>query len=281
MQVTFYGHSCVAVHHGGQAVVIDPGTMSDTAAALRDAGTVLVTHEHPDHVDPRALGAALAARPDLAVWAPASVVAVLRPVLPDDSAARLHVVAPGDHLDLGGLDVVVGGGQHAVIHPDVPRIGNVTYLVRADGATLWHPGDSFDAPDPRDLGGRRLDVLLAPVSAPWLRLAETIDYVRAVDPRVVVPIHDAILSDVGHGLVDRLLGEQRTGGTYAYRPLAVGESLDVAAGSLDGTADAAAQAVLSEHPEFAEVPLLEVDESVPPRPEEQVADVARAEPDGR
>ena len=33
--------------------------------------------------------------------------------------------------------------------------------------------------------------------------------------------------------------------------------------------------------EQIEVPRLEVDESVPPRPEEEIADVARAEPSGR
>ncbi|MCO7271768.1 MBL fold metallo-hydrolase [Cellulosimicrobium cellulans] len=277
MRVTFHGHACVSVRHGGQVVVIDPGTFSDAATALRDADTVLVTHQHPDHVDAAALGAALAARPGLVVWAPEAVVAALRTSLPEGASARVRVVVPGDGLDLGGLEVVVGGGQHAVIHRDVPRIANVTYLVRGDGATLLHPGDSFDAPDDAALGGRRLDVLLAPVAAPWLKLAETIDFVRGLDPRVVVPIHDALLSAAGHGLVDRLLGEQRTGGTYAYRPLAPGEALDVAAGSQDGTADAAARALRDEHPEYGEVTLLEADETVPPRPEEEAADVARAE----
>ncbi|MGN0112071.1 MAG: MBL fold metallo-hydrolase [Cellulosimicrobium funkei] len=278
MQVTFHGHACVTVRHGGQVVAIDPGTFSDAAAALADAGTVLLTHQHPDHVDTGALGDALAARPELTVWAPEEVAAAVRPALPDGAASRVHVVAPGDGLDLGGLEVVVGGGRHAVIHPDVPRIANVTYLVRGDGATLLHPGDSFDAPDAGVLGGRRLDVLLAPVSAPWLKLAETIDFVRALDPRVVVPVHDALLSDVGHGLVNRLLGEQRTGGTYEYRPLTTGESIDVAAGALDGAADAVARELRDEHPEFEEVALLETDETVPPRPEEEAADVLRSDP---
>ena len=192
-----------------------------------------------------------------------------------DRTVRVEATAG---LDLGGLEVVVGGGRHAVIHPDVPRIANVTYLVRGDGATLLHPGDSFDAPDAGVLGGRRLDVLLAPVSAPWLKLAETIDFVRALDPRVVVPVHDALLSDVGHGLVNRLLGEQRTGGTYEYRPLATGESIDVAAGALDGAAGVVARELRDEHPEFGEVALLETDETVPPRPEEEAADVLRSDP---
>ena len=36
---------------------------------------------------------------------------------------------------------------------------------------------------------------------------------------------------------------------------------------------------MSEHPTHDDVPQLEPDETVPPRPEEEVADVARAQPD--
>lgn len=35
---------------------------------------------------------------------------------------------------------------------------------------------------------------------------------------------------------------------------------------------------MSEHPTHDDVPQLEADETVPPRPEEEVADVARSEP---
>ena len=35
---------------------------------------------------------------------------------------------------------------------------------------------------------------------------------------------------------------------------------------------------MSDHPSHDEIPHLEADETVPPRPEEEIADVARAEP---
>lgn len=277
MQITFHGHACVALRHGATTVVLDPGTLSDAVGALRAADAVLVTHEHADHVDTAALGAALRDSGDLEVWAPEVVVAGLRTTLPDDAAGRVHAVAPGDGIEIGGVEVVVGGGRHALVHRDVPRVANVTYLLRAGGASVYHPGDSFDLPgareakDPVDtLGGTRLDVLLAPVSGPWLKLAETIDFVRAADARVVVPVHDALLSDAGHAVVDRLLGRGRTGGTSVYRPLRTGETAEVVP---DPSAES--DAVLREHPEYGEVALLEDDETVPPRPEEEAADAAR------
>jgi hypothetical protein len=72
-----------------------------------------------------------------------------------------EVLEAGASLELGPFVVEVVGGQHAVIHPDVPRIGNVGLLVRAGGTTLFHPGDSYaTAPD-------GVDVLAFPLNAPW------------------------------------------------------------------------------------------------------------------
>jgi len=39
--------------------------------------------------------------------------------------------------------------------------------------------------------------------------------------------------------------------------------------------EAVAQELLREHPEFDQVPAIETDETVPPRPEEDVADATR------
>jgi L-ascorbate metabolism protein UlaG (beta-lactamase superfamily) len=110
------------------------------------------------------------------------------------------------------------GEWHELVHPDVPRVANVAYLV--DGLIL-HPGDSFTLPP----AATSVDVLLAPVGGPWLKLAEVIDYARAVRPRLVVPIHDALLSDVGRASVDRLVAA--LGGSPEYRRLGAGDELVV------------------------------------------------------
>ncbi|KZM36795.1 MBL fold metallo-hydrolase [Oerskovia enterophila] len=220
MHLTFHGHSCVALDHDGTTLTVDPGTFADTSSALADPGTLLVTHAHPDHLDVAAVRKALDERQGLAMIGPQAAFDLLGEA-PDGE--RYRVVEPGDVLTLGPFAVLVGGGQHAVIHPDIPRVANVTYLFSADGASVYHPGDSLSPP----LTDRRLDVLLAPVAAPWMKVAEGIDFVRDLDPWAVVPIHDAILSTAGLGLVHRLFGVGRTGGTYDYRPLEVGQRLDI------------------------------------------------------
>jgi L-ascorbate metabolism protein UlaG (beta-lactamase superfamily) len=138
MKLTHLGHACLLVETGGARLLIDPGTMS-TFEDVRDLDAVLVTHQHPDHVDASRLMALLAANPGARlVVDPDSVTAVAG--LPED-----HVVArPGDRLSFGGTTVDVVGGLHAAVYRDIPGCTNSAYLI--DGGALLHPGDSFFVP---------------------------------------------------------------------------------------------------------------------------------------
>ncbi len=227
MLLTAFGHSTVTMDHDGYRLVLDPGTLSDTAGAMTGASAILVTHGHPDHVDAATVRSAVLA--GARVWAPAPVIEQLADELPAVAVAQLTVAAPGDVLTVDGFDVRVGGGTHAEIHRDLPRIPNVTYLVAADGRTVYHPGDAFDRPAGNGWSTEdgRLDVALIPVAGPWMKISDSIDLARELDPRRVVPIHEALLSPAGIALVDRLLDTVRTGGTYEYRRLANGQGIDL------------------------------------------------------
>ncbi|MBT0993743.1 MBL fold metallo-hydrolase [Cellulomonas sp. DKR-3] len=212
--VSLHGHACARFERDGRVLVVDPGGFSEPDATA-GADAVLVTHEHADHVVPDRLTAELAADPTLEVWAPQPVVEALVRAGADE--ARVHALAVGDEVEAAGFAVRALGGRHATIHPDLPVPVNLALLV--DGRVL-HPGDSLTQP-PADVP---VELLLLPVSAPWLKLAEAVDYLRAVAPTTAVPIHDAILSDAGKALVDRV-SKQLAGDGTTYRRLAPGETL--------------------------------------------------------
>jgi hypothetical protein len=69
-----------------------------------------------------------------------------------------------------------------------------------------------------------ISTLLVPAAAPWLKLAEALDFVRAVAPQRALPIHDAMLSEIGQAGFDNWM---RMKGGAEYQRLGVGESLDV------------------------------------------------------
>ena len=199
MELTKYNHATVVLEEGDTTIVIDPGTFTPEAADLATAATgVLITHEHFDHFDADALRAALDANVDLVVRAPQAVVDQL-----GEHDGRVQAVAAGDAFTIGALPVRVFGEEHAVIHPDLPTIANVGYLV--DDA-VFHPGDAYLVP------GVPVRLLLVPTSGPWAKTGEGIDYVRAVAPERAVQIHELLLSEVGQQANVRMFGTDGLGG---------------------------------------------------------------------
>lgn len=210
VKLTKKSHACVRLEKDGLTLVIDPGVFSEEDAAI-GADAVLVTHEHPDHFEEGRLRAALESNPAAEIWTLRSVADKLSGAFP----GRVHTVGHGDTFTAAGFDVEVHGELHAVIHPDIPRITNVGYLV--DGS-LFHPGDALTVP------GRSVETLMLPVHAPWNKISEVIDYAREVKPRRTFDIHDALLTDLARPLYDGMLGRLGGGG---HSRLAPGESTDL------------------------------------------------------
>ena len=58
-----------------------------------------------------------------------------------------------------------------------------------------------------------VEVLAIPAVAPWMRVSEAVDYLRAVRPRLAVPIHEAVASEAGVGIYYSRLTEMAPDGT--------------------------------------------------------------------
>ncbi|MFD8419469.1 MBL fold metallo-hydrolase [Streptomyces sp. NPDC059466] len=211
MKLTKKSHACIRLEKDGRALVIDPGVFSEKDAAV-GADAVLITHEHPDHFDEERLRAVLEAAPGTEVWTLKSVADRLTAAFP----GRVHTVGHGDTFTAAGFDVQVHGELHAVIHPDIPRITNVGYLV--DGGRVFHPGDALTVPD------GSVETLMLPVMAPWNKIAEVIEYVREVRPQRAYDIHDALLTDLARPIYDHQIGA--LGGAEHLR-LAPGTSAEI------------------------------------------------------
>ncbi|MFF0372423.1 MBL fold metallo-hydrolase [Micromonospora sp. NPDC005087] len=198
MRITKYTHACVRLEHDGRVLVIDPGIWSEPAA-LAGADAVLVTHEHADHADVLRLAGL-----GVPVYAPAEA-----------DLPRLAVtgVSAGEEFTPAGFRVRAVGGRHAFIYGGQPDCANLGYLVED---ALYHPGDSLHVPE------QPVETLLVPAQGSWLKLVEAIDFVKAVDPRRAIAIHDAQLNERGLASVNGWLGG-KAGDRYRY--LTPGESL--------------------------------------------------------
>jgi len=201
----------VRLEHEGAVVVIDPGVFTQ-AEAVDGADAVLITHEHPDHYHPELLAAC-----DATIHTIEAVAARIRADAPD-LLERVTVVAPDERFDVG-VPVRAVGELHAVIHPELPRFDNSGFLLELGERKVYHPGDSLTGP------GEDVDVLCLPVSAPWLKASEAVDFAREVAASHSLAIHDRVYSEAGLGIVDGHLRRflEPTGLTYAR--VADGEDL--------------------------------------------------------
>jgi L-ascorbate metabolism protein UlaG (beta-lactamase superfamily) len=213
VRITKFGHACVRIEHDGQVVVVDPGGFTEREA-VDGATAVLLTHEHPDHLDVGNLAATDA--PVFTIEAVRRAIAAADPAV----AERVQVVSPGQQIDVG-LPVTAVGELHAVIHPDLPRLDNTGFVVDIGTRRVYHPGDSLTP------AGGPVDLLLLPVHAPWSKISEVADFSRTVGAARSVAVHDGLLNEAGHGVVGRVLHGLLDNDEHAYERVEPGSDISL------------------------------------------------------
>ncbi|KQR91200.1 MULTISPECIES: MBL fold metallo-hydrolase [Microbacterium] len=185
MRVTKHLHAALTVENEGKTLVVDPGSFTTPLEGLRHVVAIVVTHEHPDHWTPEHLTRLRRDHGDVPIYAPTGVAAAA-------AGFDITVVEAGDTVDAGGFTLRFFGGRHNEIHSSIPIVDNLGVLV---DDRLYYPGDSYAVPK-----GVDVELLAAPVGAPWLKIGDAMDFVLAVAPRHAFATHDMTLSVAGRDM---------------------------------------------------------------------------------
>ncbi|MCM6772946.1 MBL fold metallo-hydrolase [Nocardia sp. CDC159] len=201
MRIAHFGHSCVLVELHGTKILFDPGNFSHGFEGIEGLDAIAVTHQHPDHIDANRIDALVEKNPNARL-------------LCDPQTAQMRggpweAVHAGNVLTVGKVQITGGGGRHAVIHPEIPVVDNTVFQLGTpdDPTEFVHPGDSLWVPS------TRVGVLALPAAAPWMRISEAVDYLRAVAPRTAIPIHYGIIENAAQGIYFGRLSEMRPADT--------------------------------------------------------------------
>ncbi len=182
LQMTFLGHGSLLFSYGGKRIYVDPfGRVADYAA-LPKADAVLITHEHPDHLDPLALAH---------IETPATEV--IHTVLCRGKIKGGTAMRNGDVAVVQGLGVEAIPAYNIVHKRDggdpFHRCGDGNgYVITFGDLRVLVSGDTENTPELKAL--RDIDVAFLSMNLPYTMTPEMVaDVAMAMRPKILYPYH--------------------------------------------------------------------------------------------
>jgi L-ascorbate metabolism protein UlaG (beta-lactamase superfamily) len=199
LEITFLGHGTLMMTFAGKTIHVDPyGEVADYAS-LPKADLVFVTHEHFDHLDPKALQSIL--KPDTTVVASKACIVEL---------PKAIILANGDTRTVLGLPIqAVPAYNIAHKRPDGnpfhPKGSGSGYIVTFGDKRIYIAGDTENTPEMKAL--KAIDVAFLPMNLPYTMTPEMVaDAARAFRPRVLYPYH---YGETDTAILRKLLKEEK------------------------------------------------------------------------
>ncbi|MCE9549212.1 MBL fold metallo-hydrolase [Candidatus Nomurabacteria bacterium] len=180
MKIKKIGHCCLTIEINGHKIMTDPGSFSVAQKNESGVSLILYTHEHQDHYHLETLKEVLKNNPNTKIITNTAVGKLLT-----EAGIDFIKLEDGESFDFNGIKIKGFGNLHAEIYNTYGRVQNTGYMI--DG--LCFPGDAFENPN------TSVDILALPITGPWMRIKDAVDYAKNLKPRIVFPVHDAHIQD--------------------------------------------------------------------------------------
>ena len=182
LKITFIGHGTLMFTWQNKVIHVDPVTREVDYTKLPKADLVLITHEHGDHLDPKALE--LIRRPQTKI--------VLTKICAEKIAGGL-VMKNGDVRTVDGLKIEAVPAYN-IVHkrpdgdPFHPKGNGNGYVVTFGKQRVYIAGDTENIPEMKDL--KQIDIAFLPMNLPYTMTPEMVaDAARVFAPKILYPYH--------------------------------------------------------------------------------------------
>jgi len=178
--ITFIKHGALMISYDGTYLQVDPVTMFAHYSTFPKADYILVTHEHGDHLDGKAIDTLTQADTRL-ILNPSSRAII----------GRGESIKNGQRLQLRNdilLDAVPAYNTTPEREKYHPRHRDNGYILTIDGLRIYIAGDTEDIPEMSEL--KEIDIAFLPVNQPYtMTVAQAVRAAKMFSPKVLYPYH--------------------------------------------------------------------------------------------
>ena len=182
LEITFIGHGTLMLAFGGKVIHVDPvGNLADYAK-LPQADLILITHEHGDHLDPKAI--AQLRKADATV------------ILTEACAPKVPggvIMRNGDAQSVGAVKIEAVAAYNLEHkrddgQPFHPKGNGNGYILTFGGKRVYVAGDTENTPEMKALTA--IDCAFLPMNLPYTMTPEMVaDAAKAFKPAILYPYH--------------------------------------------------------------------------------------------
>jgi len=182
LKITFIGHGTLIFNFGGKVIHVDPFSNVADYSSLPKAHLILLTHEHMDHLDLKALNE---------VRTEKTVV-----VLTETCASQVQggiVMINGDVKTVEGLKIEAVPAYNIVHKRDTgqpfhPKGTGNGYIITFGDKRAYVAGDTENIVEMKGL--KNIDIAFLPMNLPYTMTPEMVaDAAKAFKPKILYPYH--------------------------------------------------------------------------------------------
>jgi len=182
LKITFVGHGTLMFNFGGKVIHVDPYSNLADYDTLPKANLILLTHEHTDHLDLKALNTIRTGK----------TVVVLTEACGKQVQGGI-VMMNGEVNTWEGLKVEAVPAYNIVHKRDTGQpfhpkgIGN-GYIITFGDKRVYVAGDTENIPEMKGL--KNIDIAFLPMNLPYTMTPEMVaDAARVFKPKILYPYH--------------------------------------------------------------------------------------------
>ncbi len=180
--ITFIKHGSLALTFNHLSIQVDPVSMYANYSTFPKADIILITHEHDDHFDPKAIKT-LSKENTLLIMNEASAKKLGNP--------KAKIMKNGDKIKVSdqiSIEAVPAYNTTPGREQFHPHHRDNGYVLTIDGLRIYIAGDTEDIPEMKNL--KNIDIAFLPVNQPYtMTVTQAVNAAKMFSPKILYPYH--------------------------------------------------------------------------------------------